>query len=170
MRRILRAPVRLYGLRLGWLLGHRFLLLTHVGRRTGLTRQTVLEVVQFDADMRCAIVVAGFGRQSDWYRNLEAQPAIRVVCGRDEFRPTHRPLSDEEAVAVLADYEERNRFIKPIVRAVLSRLLGWRYDGSEASRRRLVDQLPFIALWPSSSSHPALEANQEGSGAGFPVR
>ena len=30
----LRAPVYLYRWRLGWLLGKRFVLLTHIGRRT----------------------------------------------------------------------------------------------------------------------------------------
>jgi hypothetical protein len=41
------APVSLYRLHLGWLLGHRFLLLTHTGRRSGLRRQTVLEVMEY---------------------------------------------------------------------------------------------------------------------------
>ena len=40
LRRLFRAPVYLYCWSGGWLLGHRFLLLIHVGRRTGLRRQT----------------------------------------------------------------------------------------------------------------------------------
>ena len=40
-----RAPVYLYSWRIGWRLGHRLLLLTHIRRRTGLRRQAVLEVV-----------------------------------------------------------------------------------------------------------------------------
>ena len=43
---LFRAPVYLYRWHLGWMLGHRLLLLTHIGRRTGLRRQTVLEVVE----------------------------------------------------------------------------------------------------------------------------
>ena len=35
-------PIALYRVRLGWLLGHRFLLLTHQGRKTGRILQTVL--------------------------------------------------------------------------------------------------------------------------------
>ena len=38
----------------------------------------------------------------------------------------------------------------PIVRRVLSRLLGWRYDGSEDARRRLVCQLPLVAFRPAA--------------------
>ena len=56
-----RAPVYLYRWRLGWLLGHRLLLLTHIGRRTGLRRQTVLEVVEYRKEIPEAVVVNGFG-------------------------------------------------------------------------------------------------------------
>jgi hypothetical protein len=35
------------GWHLEWLFGERSLLLTHTGRRTGLRRQTVLEVVEY---------------------------------------------------------------------------------------------------------------------------
>ena len=40
-----RLPIGLYRLRLGWLLGDR-LLLTHIGRKSGLPRQAVIEVVR----------------------------------------------------------------------------------------------------------------------------
>jgi len=36
-----RLPIYLYRLNLGWLLGHRFLMLVHRGRRSGLLRETV---------------------------------------------------------------------------------------------------------------------------------
>src|SRR5215469_3700219 len=38
LRRLFRVPVYLYWWKCGWLLGHRFLLLNHTGRRTGLRR------------------------------------------------------------------------------------------------------------------------------------
>jgi hypothetical protein len=56
-----RAPVCLYRCRLGWLLGKRCLLLTHTGRRTGLRRQTVLEVVDYRKEGPEVVVVNGFG-------------------------------------------------------------------------------------------------------------
>jgi hypothetical protein len=37
-----KMPIYLYRLNLGWLLGHRFLLLVHRGRKCGLLRETVL--------------------------------------------------------------------------------------------------------------------------------
>lgn len=153
LRRLFRAPVRLYRWRLGWLLGRRFLLLTHTGRRSGLTRRTVLEVVRYDPETSEAVVVAGWGPGSDWYRNIQARPPLEVVIGRRRFRPCHRLLDEDEAQRVIAAYEHRNRFIRPLVRAGFSRLLGWRYDGSEASRRRLVRQLPLVSFRPDGDTY-----------------
>ena len=46
LRLVFRLPIYLYRLNLGWLLGHRGLLLTHQGRKSGLLRETVLEVIR----------------------------------------------------------------------------------------------------------------------------
>ena len=51
-------------------------------------------------------------------------------------------------MSVAKNYERRNRILGLIVRWVLSRLLGWRYRGSEDDRRRLVKQLPLLAFRP----------------------
>jgi hypothetical protein len=71
-----------------------------------------------------------------------------VQIGRLRFAPVVRPLASDEAVEVLADYERRNRLLAPLVRAVLSKLAGFRYNGSDAARRRLVQTLPLVALRP----------------------
>jgi hypothetical protein len=44
----LGLPIHLYRYNLGRLLGYRFLLLTHRGRKTGILHQTVLEVILYD--------------------------------------------------------------------------------------------------------------------------
>ncbi len=95
------------------------------------------------------IVIAGLGRSANWYRNLQAHGAIEVAIGRERFTPRHRQLSQSEASTVLADYERRNRLITPIVRRLLSWLVGWRYDGTDTARRQLVTELPVIGLRPA---------------------
>jgi hypothetical protein len=92
--------------------------------------------------------MSGFGGSSDWLRNLEAGGPCEVQIGRERFVAHHRVLRGADAAAVVEDYEHRNRVVAPIVRAVLSRLLGWRYHGSEAERQRLVEQLPLVVLSP----------------------
>ena len=146
--RLLRGPALLYDWNVGWLLGRRFLLLSHVGRRSGRRYRTVLEVVGSVPGSGEVIVISGLGRAADWYRNVQAAPAVEVVVGRDRFRPAHRELDEAEAIAVVADYERRNRWVAPVVRRVLSWLVGWDYDGSDDARRRLVRQLPLVAFRP----------------------
>ncbi|MGH9550878.1 MAG: nitroreductase family deazaflavin-dependent oxidoreductase [Terriglobales bacterium] len=147
---LFRAPVYLYRWRLGWLFGHRLLLLTHIGRRTGLRRETVLEVVEYRKAGPEVVVANGFGPYSDWLRNIEARPGEEVTVGSQHFVASHRFLGEDEAMRVIQGYEHRNRFIAPIVRRGFSWLLGWQYRGGESDRRRLVGQLPLIAFRPRS--------------------
>jgi deazaflavin-dependent oxidoreductase (nitroreductase family) len=148
LRRLFRAPVYLYRWNCGSLLGHGFMLLTHRGRRTGLCRHTVLKVMEYRKDAPEAVVMSAFGPNADWLRNIEATRYADVVIGSRHFSAAHRFLDEEEAVAVITGYERRNRFIAPIIRAVLSLLTGWRYCSSTADRRRLAAQLPLIAFRP----------------------
>jgi deazaflavin-dependent oxidoreductase (nitroreductase family) len=148
LKGLLRAPVALYSAHAGWLLGHRFLLLAHRGRRTGRVYRTVLEVLSWDEMSREAVVMSGFGRASQWYRNVLATDPVEVRIARLRFAPQARQLDSDEAARVLAAYEQRNRFAAPILRAVLSKIAGFRYDGSESARRRLVELLPLVAFRP----------------------
>jgi deazaflavin-dependent oxidoreductase (nitroreductase family) len=147
IRLILRAPARLYDHDLGWLLGKRFLCLTHVGRKSGRRYRTVLEVIGTKQAAGEVMVIAGMGPSADWYRNIQANPAIEVVVGRSRFAPIHRALDETEAAAVVQEYERSNRWVLPVIRTVLSKLLGWCY-GSETARIHLVRSLPIVAFRP----------------------
>jgi len=92
---------------------------------------------------RCRL---GCGAQ--WLRNVQAGTAVEVAVTRRRFRPVYRILEPQEASALLADYERRNRWVTPLVRWLLSRLVGWTYDGSTAARLRLVSQLPVVGVRP----------------------
>ena len=150
--KLLRAPTRLYDWHAGWILGRRFLRLTHIGRRSGRQYQTMLEVIGENRATREVIVMAGLGRSANWYRNLQTHEATEVAIGRERFTPRHRELRGSEASTVLVEYERRNRLITPIVRRVLSWLVGWRYDGTDTARRQLVAELPVIGLRPADRS------------------
>lgn len=93
--------------------------------------------------------MVGLGRRADWYHNVIAGGAVGVAIGSERFRPAYRELAPAEAVAVVEDYERRNRLVAPIVRMVLSRLSGWRYDGSQRARERLVTERPILAFRPA---------------------
>ena len=143
---VLGLPRHLYRHGWGWLLGRRFLQLTHIGRRTGRTHTTVLEVIRSDRDAGEVAVMSGFGPGSDWLRNLQANGRAEISIGRESFPASFRMVPVDEAVRIIADYERRNRLAAPVIRLVLSRLLGWRYDGSPPARRRAVGALPVVAF------------------------
>lgn len=101
----------IYRWHLEWLFGNRLLLLTSTGRRTGLRRQTVLEVVEYRNEGPEVIVANGFGPDSDWLRNIQAKSDEEVTVGqRQHFVASHPFLTEDEASRVIERYEYRNRY------------------------------------------------------------
>src|SRR5262249_32692968 len=131
------------------LLRHRFLLLTHRGRRSGRLHRTMLEVLHWHGGQHEAVVIAGFGPRAQWLRNVLAGGAVEVRIGRERWPAVARPLDTAEASAVLADYERRNRLVRPLVHRLLSQLAGTHYDGSDATRLFVVEALPLVAFRPA---------------------
>jgi deazaflavin-dependent oxidoreductase (nitroreductase family) len=144
LRLAFRLPIYLYRLDLGWLLGHRFLLLTHRGRKSGRVYRTVLEVVRYDPSRQATVAVSGWGEKSDWFRNLKAGPALEVRTGRECYAPKQRFLTPEEVYAEIVDYERRH----PWAMRIVPPLLGFKLDGSEAARRAFADSLRMVAFRP----------------------
>ena len=140
-----RLPIWLYRLGLGGLFGTRFLLLTHVGRKSGQERQTVLEVVRYDRETSTFVVAAGFGTGSDWYRNIRANPRVTVQCGRRRWKMTSEFLSAEQGGEILLDYARRY----PLILRELTTVLGYRIDGSPESIRALGQALAMVAFHPA---------------------
>src|ERR1043165_3738317 len=62
---IFKLPILLYQLHLGWLLGKRFMQITHVGRRSGKVRKSILAVLRFDEKTKEIYAVSAW-RGSDW--------------------------------------------------------------------------------------------------------
>lgn len=77
-RMLYRLPVWLYRARLGVLLGTRFVLINHVGRKTGRWRQVVVEVVDRDP---ATGAVTGFrvdGSEADYLEAGRRIPMLRL--------------------------------------------------------------------------------------------
>jgi deazaflavin-dependent oxidoreductase (nitroreductase family) len=55
--------------------GGQIMVLTHTGRKTGLTRRTPVNYALVDGEIYCT---AGFGHLSDWYRNIIADPKVEL--------------------------------------------------------------------------------------------
>jgi deazaflavin-dependent oxidoreductase (nitroreductase family) len=107
LRLALRAPIWLYRAGLGRVFGHRLVYLVHVGRRTGARREVVVEAVAHHPAVPSVTVVAAWGTNPDWYRNLLAAPTVEVRVGAYRWRsPVHRQLSSAEVRATLHAYRQ----------------------------------------------------------------
>jgi deazaflavin-dependent oxidoreductase (nitroreductase family) len=143
-RLVWRAPIWIYRLGLGGLLGERFVLLNHVGRKSGQPRQAVLEVVSHDPETGAYVVAAGFGEKSDWYQNAMVHPQVSIQVGRKRMDARAERLPLAQATQVMLDYNRRH----PAALRTLAGILGYRTDGSEADVRYLAGIIPIVKLTP----------------------
>jgi deazaflavin-dependent oxidoreductase (nitroreductase family) len=142
---VFRMPLRLYRRGWGWALGRTFLLLTHVGRKTGQPHDTVAMVLADDHDTGEVVICSGWGPGADWVLNVRAGPAREVRVGRDRYAPTHRFLTEDEAVAVGVRFRQEH----PWRLRLLSSVLGWGDLTGDAALRDFVRSHPFVALRPA---------------------
>ena len=165
VRWLARAPIGLYWARLGFLLGPRLLMLEHLGRKSGTRRYVVLEVVARPRP-GTYVVASGFGARAQWFRNVRANPHVRIYAGAHRPAPaTARLLTHEETAAALAAYAAAHPRAWAALKPVFETTLGARISDQETS-------LPMIAfeLAGGSSVTPSSPDLRERLGAGTPAR
>lgn len=143
---LMRLPVWLYRAGLGGLLGKRFLMFTHTGRKTGRKRQTVVEVVDHDPAAGVYYVVSGWGERSDWYRNVMANPRVAVQVGNHKFDATAERLAPEEGARIMLSYAREH----PQALRMLAQMMNYPLDGSEESAQEFGRMIPVLAFRPVS--------------------
>lgn len=142
LRAFARAPIYLYRAGLGGLLGGRFLLLIHTGRKTGLKREVVLELVRHDRERKVYVVVSGWGEKADWYRNIGEHPQVEIQVRRARMRAVAERIDPGTAGEELARYGMKN----PGGLQSLARLMGYRISQDESDYRALGEYLPVVYL------------------------
>lgn len=105
---IFKMPILQYKLGMGWMIGKYILLLTTMGRKSGKPRHTPLEYV-YDKENDRYRVAAGWGGNTDWYRNLLKNPNVTVQVGRRKFDAIAEKASDEEVAKYMMYVSERHR-------------------------------------------------------------
>jgi len=145
----LHLPTLLYRARLGWLLGERFLMLTHTGRKSGRQHQTVIEVVQHDKDTDTYYVVSGWGEKSDWYQNTRKTPSVIIQTGGRTFHSKAAFIPKEKAVLLLDAYARDH----PIAFRELSGLfLGDQGEPGSDAPKHIAEKMPMVAFHPENGS------------------
>src|SRR5574337_1001190 len=141
LRLILKCPVVLYRLRLGWLLRERCLLLTHTGRLTGVRHAGVREGVTYDASTQSYVVAAAWGEKAQWYRNVRRHPRVELIINRHRLIADACVLNQDGAEAALLDYARNHPFL---VRALAQFVTGRFASSTQDAIRAMVQAIPFV--------------------------
>jgi deazaflavin-dependent oxidoreductase (nitroreductase family) len=144
-----RLPLWLYRVRLGWVLGERFLRLTHIGRKSGQSHQTVLEVVDHDRATDSYIVTSGWGEKSDWFQNILKTPQVVINVGRRRLDVTAEHLSIDEAEQWLFNYAQAHPHT---FQSLAKFMTGEQLSTSRADCRRVAEAVPVVAFRPRQES------------------
>jgi len=142
-----KLPVLAYRTGTGFLLGKRFIYVEHVGRKSGLKRRSVLEVVRYDKDEDIYYIASGYGTKSDWYKNIKATPNVKIQVGFRKSNAKVEFLSEERNEEEIRDYARRH----PTAIKQLAKLIGYKLKGEEGELSRLSKLWPVIAFHPEST-------------------
>lgn len=101
LKRLFKTPIFFYAIGLP-LFNDFILLLITTGRKSGKLRKTPLEYRR-EKGTGYAIITAGWGGNTDWRRNLQADPHVQVQIGRKKFSALAEPLTDTQVAEWLAE-------------------------------------------------------------------
>ncbi|MGD2077158.1 MAG: nitroreductase/quinone reductase family protein [Chloroflexota bacterium] len=96
-------PVQLWRLGLGPILGRFSVLISHTGRKTGLTRRTLTELHIVDGQKYAP---SGFGRRSQWYRNIEVDPRVTIQTADGAESVIASRVTDNDELLALLDPDD----------------------------------------------------------------
>lgn len=142
---ILHLPTWLYHRRLGWLLGHSFLLITHTGRISGHTYQTVVKTVRYEPAQGTYIVTTAWGETAKWIQNIQKTPEINIQVGGRTFPATAMQLSIAEAQEILKTYAQRH---PASFRSLVTIVTGAPFQANLNGHQLLAQRLPLVMVRP----------------------
>jgi deazaflavin-dependent oxidoreductase (nitroreductase family) len=141
-RTLYRLPLTLYHIGLGSLMGGRLIHLIHTGRKSGVEREVVLEVVEHVDQEDLYYLASGWGKASDWYRNILMTPRVEAQVAGRKFRGRASPVSPEQAAEVFSRYGQRH----PRALQTLARGMGYRIEATDEDYRALGLVTPVVAV------------------------
>lgn len=145
--KFLNKPPRIaYALGLGPLIGRLVLLLTTRGRKTGLLRVTPLQYEQIEGKY---YVGSAFGTRTDWYKNILADPGVRVRVGRKEFKAFAETSTDPVRIADFLDYRLAHH---PHMIGMMLRAEGLPSSPSRQDLESLAEDKALVILHPEEDS------------------
>jgi deazaflavin-dependent oxidoreductase (nitroreductase family) len=129
----------------GWerLIGVEWMLLTTIGRKSGKKRYSMVDVLVYEKESDTYFIEVGFGKRSDWYRNIQASPVFEGQVGRRRFRATAEELPSERTADVMLDFiHRRPKYAESVLKMVNITFT------NEEDLRRMASQWVLLAVHP----------------------
>ncbi len=104
---LFKFPILLHKIGMGWMMHRYVLLLITRGRKSGQPRLTPVEYV-YDAEKCMYWITAGWAGNTDWYRNILADPHVTVQVGRRKFTALAERASDQEVAKWMVSMSKLN--------------------------------------------------------------
>ncbi|MBX7159753.1 MAG: nitroreductase family deazaflavin-dependent oxidoreductase [Acidimicrobiia bacterium] len=128
------------------MLGNRFIIIEHEGRKSGRPYRTAVEVVAHDPTAGSWTVAAAWGERPDWFANLEHRDARAVVVAGHRYEsPGQQRLDPTTACDVLTAYVCAH----PLAARVLFRVLRWPDPRRPGALRQVTSHLPMLTFTAS---------------------
>jgi deazaflavin-dependent oxidoreductase (nitroreductase family) len=142
IRLLYRLPLSLYRLGLGVLMGGRFIHLIHIGRKSGLRREAVIEVIESDSKADVYYLASAWGDRSDWYLNILLTAEVEAQVGGRRFYGRAEKIHRGDAAEVFSGYGRRH----PRTLQTLARVMGYQIEAKDEDYRALGDVIPVVAI------------------------
>lgn len=141
--RIFKLPVRLvYKIGLGSLPGNFVLLLTTVGRRSGLPRVTPLQYSKVGGSF---YVGSARGIKADWYRNILENSQVEVQVKSRRFKGLATPVTDLEQIVDFLETQLRHH---PRLMRAIFRVEGYPSNPSRVQLRAYAAKRAVVVIHP----------------------
>lgn len=145
-RMMFKAPLLLWRMGLGPIIGHIMLVITHTGRNSGLPHYTMVEYHTLDG---VKYAPCAFGPRSDWYKNITSDPRVTVQTAHGTEPAIAVRITDD--LELLAVYDLFMRRDAPLTRWYLDSL------GIQPDRQDVIamkDRIYWIRFDPTDEITP----------------
>jgi deazaflavin-dependent oxidoreductase (nitroreductase family) len=129
----------------GWerMIGAQWMLITTTGRKSGKSRDVMVDVMDYDKTADTYYIEAAYGSRADWVRNIQSHPIFKAQVGRRKFDARMSALTNEKAGELVVKFFRA----KPAYTRTVMAMVGMKFEGEE-ELRALGSKLTLFAIQP----------------------
>lgn len=128
------------------------LLLTTVGRKSGLPRITALQFEEVDRDF---YIASARGKQADWYKNIYANPKVLVQIRNRKFEALGEAITDPGRIADFLELRLRRHPF--MIRLIMHLFDGLPLKFNRSDLEKMAQEKAMVILHPTDEVEEKVE-------------